>query len=117
MIRPVAIALSASLALAGAASAQALPAEVKLTAGAFTDQAGKPLYSFTMDTMRDMSHCEGPCAAAWPPLIAKPGSKPVGEWYLIKRADGQMQWAYKGHALYTSAKDAGPNELWLIAKP
>jgi predicted lipoprotein with Yx(FWY)xxD motif len=111
------------LALAGRANAQAVPAEVKLVAGAFTDQAGKPLYTFTMDTMREMSHCEARCAVDWPPLQAKPGSKPTGDWYTVKRGDGSLQWAYKNHPLYTSAKDTAgqgataSNEIWLVAKP
>jgi predicted lipoprotein with Yx(FWY)xxD motif len=120
----LALTLFASLALtAGVALAQSLPAEVKLVDGAFTDQAGKPLYTYTNDTMRNMSHCENRCAEAWPPLVAKPGSEPVGDFYLIKRGGGVQQWAYKNQPLYTSAKDkagkaaTAANELWLVAKP
>jgi len=117
------IILAGAVLSAGTAAAQSLPAEVKLADGAFTDKAGKPLYTYTNDTMRNMSHCENRCAEAWPPLIARPGSEPVGEWYLIKRGGGVQQWAYKNHPLYTSAKDqagkpaTAANELWLVAKP
>jgi predicted lipoprotein with Yx(FWY)xxD motif len=45
------------------------------------------------------------CAQAWPPVIAPADAQPVGEWTLIKRDDGRKQWAYQGHALYTSILD------------
>lgn len=112
-----------TLVIAAPAFAQDAPAEVKLVDGAYTDKAGKPLYIFTMDTMRNMSHCEGRCAEAWPPLKAPADAKPKGAWYTVKRPDGSNQWAYKDKPLYTYAKDAagqpatGVSEMWLLAKP
>lgn len=109
--------------MAGAAQAQNLPAEVKLADGAFTDAAGKPLYTFVNDTMRNMSHCERRCAEAWPPLLAGADAKPVGDWYTVKRENGALQWAYKNHPVYTSVKDSAgkpataADEIWLIARP
>lgn len=122
-MRVLVLAATAAAFMAGAAYAQSLPAEVKLKNGAFIDHASKPLYTFTMDTMRQMSHCEGKCAESWPPLLAKPGSKPVGDWYTVKRENGALQWAYKNHPVYTSTKDkagkpaTAANDLWLLAKP
>ena len=95
----------ALVASAGAAVAMDMPAGVKMTASGMADAAGKPLYIWEMDTMKGMSHCMDDCAAAWPPLVAKPGSKPMGDWTLIKREDGKLQWAYKDKPLYTFAKD------------
>ncbi len=119
-----AMTLIASAALmASAAYAQSLPAEIKVVEGAFTDAAGKPVYTFTNDTMRNMSHCEGRCAELWPPVVAKPDAKPMGDFYTVKRGGGVLQWAYKNQPLYTSSKDeagkpaTAANELWLLAKP
>jgi predicted lipoprotein with Yx(FWY)xxD motif len=98
------LALAAAL-TATAAFAQDLPAGVKRADGGLTDAAGKPLYTFVMDTMKGMSHCTGPCATAWPPLIAAPGAKPFGDWTLVTREDGSKQWALKDKPLYTFAKD------------
>ena len=90
---------------AGAASGQTMPAGVKMANGAMVDAAGKPLYVWDRDTMKGMSHCNGDCAAKWPPLVAKPGSKPSGDWSIITREDGSSQWAYKDKPLYTFAPD------------
>lgn len=45
------------------------------------------------------------CTQAWPPAIAAADARPVGKWTLITRSDGRKQWAYDGHALYTSTLD------------
>ncbi len=45
------------------------------------------------------------CTQAWPPALASANDKPVGRWTLITREDGRKQWAYEGHALYTSTLD------------
>lgn len=117
----LAVALTASLS-ATAALAQD-PMGVKRAEGVLTDPAGKPLYTFVMDTMKGMSHCTGPCATAWPPFEAASGAKAAGDWSLITREDGAKQWAYKDKPLYTFAKDAagkpGTGEAssnWKLAK-
>jgi predicted lipoprotein with Yx(FWY)xxD motif len=51
------------------------------------------------------------CTQAWPPVIAAADAKPVGSWTLISRADGRKQWAYEGHALYTSILDHRPGDV------
>jgi predicted lipoprotein with Yx(FWY)xxD motif len=45
------------------------------------------------------------CTEDWPPVFAAADAKPVGKWTLITRTDGRKQWAYEGHALYTSILD------------
>lgn len=82
-----------------------LPADVRATEGGLTDVAGKPLYTYVNDTMVGMSHCFDDCAEMWPPLKASPGAKPFGDWALIKREDGSIQWTYKTKPLYTYSKD------------
>jgi predicted lipoprotein with Yx(FWY)xxD motif len=58
--------------------------------------------------------------------MAASGSAASGDWTMVTRDDGTMQWAYKGKPLYTFAKDTKPgditgdgflNDAWHIAKP
>jgi predicted lipoprotein with Yx(FWY)xxD motif len=113
----------ALIGVAGAAGAQALPGGVKMANGAMTDAAGKPLYVWDYDTMKGMSHCNDDCAAMWPPLGAKPRSKPKGDSGLISREDWSLQWTYKDKPLYTFAQDASGQAAkgaaiphWALAK-
>ena len=51
------------------------------------------------------------CTQAWPPALASADAKPIGKWTLIQRDDGHKQWAYDGHALYTSPLDRHPGDV------
>jgi predicted lipoprotein with Yx(FWY)xxD motif len=54
----------------------------------------------------DESHCSGACAEAWPPYTTdRIGSLPVNVSD-IKRADGHIQYTYKGMPLYYFAGEA-----------
>jgi predicted lipoprotein with Yx(FWY)xxD motif len=82
-----------------------------------------PLYTFDKDA-RGRSNCIGACEALWPPLIASAGSTPVGEWSLVKRSDGKLQWAWRGKPVYTHAKDSfdkptgdGAGGAWHLIRP
>jgi len=70
----------------------------------FRSDASLPLYTFDKDAP-GRSNCVGACAAAWPPLIASAGARPVGEWTLVKRGDGKLQWAWRGKPVYTYSRD------------
>lgn len=120
------VALS-SLSLSAAVAQEAGPAKVGQTSlgPALTDQRGMTLYTFTRD-MTGYSNCNGPCAAAWPPLLAPADAKVSGDWTVIPRDDGRRQWAYKGRALYDWSKDTAPGDVagdgadngkWHVAKP
>lgn len=87
------------------ANAQAAPPGVKMANGALADPSGMPLYTFNNDTMKGMSHCRDDCAKAWPPFLADPTSRPVGDWTIIVREGGARQWAYKDKPLYTFPAD------------
>ena len=113
--------ISAALALPGFAMA-ADPAMEK--DGMFTDQKGMTLYTFAKDSA-GKSACNDKCAANWPPLMAEAGDKSMGDWTVIKRDDGSMQWAYEGMPLYTFVMDKKAGDMtgdgkmdgaWKVAK-
>jgi predicted lipoprotein with Yx(FWY)xxD motif len=47
----------------------------------------------------------------WRPVLATATDKPVGNWSLVARADGAMQWAHKGLVLYTNVRDILPGDF------
>jgi predicted lipoprotein with Yx(FWY)xxD motif len=51
------------------------------------------------------------CTQMWPPVYAQPGSRPAGQFTILHRKDGRLQWAYQGYALYTSVLDKQPGEV------
>jgi predicted lipoprotein with Yx(FWY)xxD motif len=78
------------------------------------DAEGFTVYSFAKDS-GTTSSCYGPCAEAWPPVIAS-GKPEAGEGAMAaelgttKRKDGTMQVTYAGHPLYTFVEDSSPGE-------
>jgi predicted lipoprotein with Yx(FWY)xxD motif len=52
------------------------------------------------------------CADLWPPFRASARSRPVGDWTVIKRPDGSLQWAYEGFPVYTSVLDERPGDVF-----
>jgi predicted lipoprotein with Yx(FWY)xxD motif len=117
----------AAIAFSAVAAQAAAPAMTAQTAKgpALVDAKSMTLYTFDKD-MGGKSMCNGPCAANWPALMAASGSAVSGDWTIVTRDDGTMQWAYKGKPLYTFAKDTKPGDIigdgflngaWHIAKP
>jgi len=116
----------ALLAATGAMAQTAMPAKVADigTSKALVDMKGMTLYTFDKDAT-GKSNCNGNCAVNWPPLMAAADSKASGDWTVVKRDDGAMQWAYKGKPLYTWIKDTkagdttgdGVNGSWHTATP
>lgn len=47
------------------------------------------------------------------PIVEIGDGKPVGQWAVIEDSYGIKQWAYRGHAVYTSVKDLAPGQDWL----
>ncbi len=78
------------------------------------DSQGRTLYLFTRDSATT-STCSGPCAMAWPPLVATgaPTAASGVNAALLgtsKRADGTTQVTYNGHPLYRFVKDGNAGE-------
>jgi predicted lipoprotein with Yx(FWY)xxD motif len=51
------------------------------------------------------------CAEVWPPVLAADDAESVGSFSIIMRTDGEKQWAYDEHALYTSVLDELPGDV------
>src|SRR5258708_4162251 len=91
---------------------------------------GLTLYSFTPDPL-NTSVCVDKCATAWPPLLVDSADKLTvadgipGTFSTFKRADGTLQVAYNGIALYYWFKDAKAGDttgnrvgrVWWIVPP
>src|ERR1700730_1567345 len=78
------------------------------------DSQGRTLYLFTHDS-GITSMCSGPCAAAWPPLVATgaptaTSGANAAPLATSKRADGTTQVTYNGHPLYRCVKDVNPGQ-------
>jgi predicted lipoprotein with Yx(FWY)xxD motif len=65
------------------------------------------LYTYDLDRA-GRSFCNEGCATARPPILAPAGSKPMGDWTVIRRDNGLLQWAYRGSPVYSMFHDA-PN--------
>jgi predicted lipoprotein with Yx(FWY)xxD motif len=104
----IAVALLAFL--TGCASVSSvMPAQMK--DGMLVNAKGMTLYTFDNDkTGTGKSVCNGPCAVKWPPMMAQADDKPVGDFAVITRDDGQKQWAHKGKPLYTWPEDQEPGD-------
>jgi len=92
--------------------------------GVWIGPNGMTLYNYDRDTP-GKSTCIDDCAEHWPPLYAPPGNRANGDWSIVRRPDGRLQWAYDGHPLYYWSKDAMPGDragdgfdnAWRVARP
>lgn len=111
-IAALAVASFAFMPLAHAAGDMHGPVKMMKTkdGDVLTDSKGMTLYTFDMDK-KDKSNCSGKCAVAWPPMMAAKNAKASGDFSLIKRSDGSMQWAYKGQPLYAWKNDKKPGDM------
>ena len=98
--------------------------EQKTKAGnVLADAKGMTLYTYDKDKSGE-SACTGKCAEVWPPAKASASDKASGDFTIIKRPDGTMQWAYGGKPLYLYKDDKkagdvngdGKGGVWHAAK-
>lgn len=78
---------------------------------AFASPTGMTLYIYAKDTAGKTT-CTDECAVAWRPALAPRDVQMAPNWSTIPRPDGSWQWAYKGMALYTSARDVDPGSVY-----
>jgi predicted lipoprotein with Yx(FWY)xxD motif len=85
---------------------------------------GMTLYTFKNDKA-GQSNCYDACAANWPPFIAAADAAAEGDFSLVSRKDGSLQWARNGMPLYYWTKDKkmgdvtgdGVKGVWDAARP
>jgi predicted lipoprotein with Yx(FWY)xxD motif len=88
-----------ALVLAGAVmGSMALLVPAPAAAAALTAQNGMTLYTYDADAGGKPT-CNALCAVAWPPYAAN-GEKLGAGWTAVQRANGSLQWAYKGKPVY-----------------
>jgi len=63
------------------------------------------LYIYDLDSV-SRSLCNESCERVWSPVLAPASARILGEWSVIRRDDGQLQWAYRGHPVYSLIGDA-----------
>jgi len=81
------------------------------TGSVLTTANGMTVYVYDRDAP-GRSNCYDQCAAYWPPAYAPGGAVPSGGLTLIRRADGQTQWATaNGMPLYTYVNDHAPGDV------
>ena len=120
------MAISFLLALAAAPAVPTSSVQVTEDGGAYVVRNlidNSPLYTFDQDEP-GKSNCDEECAATWRPLRTSENETPIGRWTQVKRADGSLQWAYRGKPLYRWVKDQKPgdrtgdgvNGVWHVVK-
>lgn len=81
-----------------------------------SDKTGFAVYRFDgdrNDTQEDGegdSDCNGGCASTWPPVYATENDRAAGEFGIIPREDGSLQWTFAGDPLYFFEGDGAPGE-------
>lgn len=68
------------------------------------NREGYSVYVSDKDTA-NASNCDEQCTQVWKPVLAPALAKPQGEWSVIQRAPGVLQWAFRSQPLYTYARD------------
>ena len=81
------------------------------------------LYVYDRD-LAGQSTCNLGCEGAWPPLLVGANEKPLGDWTIIVRGDGNRQWAYMGRPVYGRFHDSveapsgnGIDGVWHFLEP
>ena len=74
------------------------------------DAEGRTLFIFDRD-QPGVANCAADCAREFPPLLAAPHARAFGDWSLVSRPSGKMQWAYQSHPLYIWSKEEEPGEV------
>ena len=62
------------------------------------------IYSYDKDTATK-SNCYDACLLDWEPMLAPDTAIATGEWTLVQRTGGRMQWAFRGKPLYRYLQD------------
>lgn len=82
------------------------------------------LYTFDNDSA-GVSNCAGDCALAWPPFLASEYDVANGQFGIVLRDDGTLQWTWQERPLYFFVGDNEPgqingdgiNDVWHVITP
>ena len=82
------------------------------------------LYTFANDEP-GVSNCTDGCLGNWPAFLATEFDTPFGDFDIIERADGNLQWTYRQQPLYFFANDTaiddtngqGVGNVWWLIPP
>ncbi len=77
-----------------------------------TDDKGMSLYTTVRDQQPGKSACNAACAQLWPPVLAGAQVSGSGDWSLVDRDDGSVQWAFQGQPLYRYSFDVNPGDSY-----
>ncbi len=58
-----------------------------------------------------VSRCDATCAVEFPPLLADASATPFGDWSVVRRSAGRLQWAYQSSPLYSWSQEQEPGEV------
>ncbi len=105
--------------------------EVEAAGGqVLTDELGRTIYAFDGDPRLDRPTCASGSPSGsrcgdspFLPVAAPALASALGDFTIVRRADGTSQWAYKGQALYRYAGDSaagqargiGVDDRWRVA--
>lgn len=68
------------------------------------------LYTFINDEP-GVSNCTGDCLERWPAFLASEFDQAIGEFGIIERDDGNMQWTYENQPLYFFFNDLAIDDI------
>jgi len=81
-----------------------------------TDREGSTLYGANEKAKEIKACVTADCLEQWKPVIAPAAASTVGDFTVVSRADGLMQWAYKGKPLYTFTGDLMLGDVFGLGK-
>lgn len=92
--------------------------------GVLADTRGMTLYVFDRDRP-NVSTCFRICETLWPTFAAGIDDEPLGDFGIIERLDGSLQWTWRERPLYYWGRDRNPgdvtgdrvNEVWHVVRP
>jgi len=87
-----------------------VPAELEVrssnTGRMLVNRKGFTVYASKSDA-RGVSHCKAECLKTWAPVLAPQLAREHGEWSVLERSPGILQWVYRGQPLYIYLPEAG----------
>lgn len=69
-----------------------------------TTDKNDSVYVYDRDTSQQ-SMCEDECTRTWMPVVAPQMAREQGEWTVVERSPGVLQWVFRGKPLYTNVLD------------